>query len=255
VRRGNVRLLSAKRLSQRNERSWRSVPKSVIAALAIALILETGFQSHQPKTLARAQALHQPPAVSALRLVSLGENIAVAQLMSLYLQAFDNQPGISIPFRELDYGRVSDWLKTILALDPIGQHPLFLASQVYPQVPDPARTRSMFDFVYQEFLADPARRWRWLAHSALAARHRLKDNKLALHYANEIARLAPHAPGWARQMQIFILEDIGEIESAKIMLGALIASGEVRDERELHFLTERLAELESAEKSSTPSKN
>ena len=141
---------------------------------------KTGFQSHQPKTLARAQALHQPPAESALRLVSLGENIAVAQLMSLYLQAFDNQPGISIPFRELDYGRVSDWLKTILALDPIGQYPLFLASQVYPQVPDPARTRSMFDFVYQEFLADPARRWRWLAHSALARKTSTKRQQACL---------------------------------------------------------------------------
>ena len=44
--------------------------------------------------------------------------------MTLYLQAFDNQPGVSIPFRDLDYRRVTQWLETILALDAAGQYPL-----------------------------------------------------------------------------------------------------------------------------------
>ena len=205
--------------------------------------------------MARAEALDAPPAVSTLRIASLGEPVALAQLTTLYLQAFDNQPGISIPFRELDYRRVIEWLTAILGLDPLGQYPLIMASQLYAQVPDQARTRLMFNFVYEQFLIDPNRRWRWLAHAALAARHRLNDQALALHYAREIARLAPEAPGWARQMHIFVLEDMGEIESAKILLGALLSSGEVRDEHELHFLADRLQALENAGKSSTPSKN
>jgi len=46
--------------------------------------------------------------------VSLGEPIALAQWLTLYLQAFDNQPGVSIPFQDLDYPRVIRWLDTIL---------------------------------------------------------------------------------------------------------------------------------------------
>ena len=57
-------------------------------------------------------------------------------------------------------------------------------------------------------------------------------------------------------MHIFILEDMGEVETAKILLGGLLASGFVTDEHEIHFLTERLNALEkAAEKSSKPSES
>ena len=203
--------------------------------------------------MASAESLTAPPPLSALRVASIGEPVVLAQLTTLYLQAFDNQPGISIPFRELDYARVVQWLTTILALDPVGQYPLLLAAQVYGQVSDLARERVMLAFVHEQFMQDPNRRWRWLAHAAIMAKHRLHDAPLALSYARDITRLAPAAPSWARQMHIFILEDIGELESAKILLGGLLASGEIRDEHELRFLTERLKDMKNAEKSSQPS--
>jgi hypothetical protein len=190
-----------------------------------------------------------------LRVVAAGEPNVLAQLLTLYLQAFDNQPGISIPFRDLDYSRVAQWLATILALDPAGQYPLLMAAQVYSQVPDPARTRMMFEFVHQQFMRDPNHRWRWLAHATLMAKHRLHDDALALRYARDLAQYATAAPGWARQMQIFILENIGEVESAKVLLGGLLESGEIKDQRELHFLIERLKEMENAEKPSPATKN
>ena len=111
----------------RDERPITAVPGAVLALLAAALALQIAWQSMQPKPVARAAALDAPPAVAVLRIASLGEPVALAQLTTLYLQAFDNQPGISIPFRELDYGRVTQWLAAILALDPIGQYPLLMA--------------------------------------------------------------------------------------------------------------------------------
>ena len=76
-----------------------------------------------------------------------------------------------------------------------------------------------------------------------------------MRYARGITQHAPAAPHWARQMQIFILEDIGELESAKILLGGLLASGEIKDEHELHFLLERLEALKNAEKLTPLTKN
>jgi hypothetical protein len=236
------------------ERSLTDVPRAVLLVLLGALILQIGWQSTQPRPVASAAALTAPPPLAALRVASIGEPVVLAQLTTLYLQAFDNQPGISIPFRDLDYGRVAQWLATILGLDPAGQYPLLMAAQVYSQVSDPARGRLMLEFVHEQFMQDPNRRWRWLAHSAIMARHRLRDTVLALRYADDIARLAPAAPGWARQMRIFILEDIGELESARILLGGLLASGEIKDERELQFLAERLEGMNNAEKSSKASR-
>ncbi len=114
----------------------------------------------------------------------------------------------------------------------------------------------MLDFIYRQFLRDPNLRWPWLAHAAIIAKHRLNDLPLALEYAEAISRhsTASGVPHWATQMRIFILEDMGEIESAKVLLGGLLVSGVVTDSHEIHFLTERLQRLEAAEKSSKSSK-
>jgi len=240
----------------RDERPLAAVPAMVFAMLITALGLQIAWHAAQPRPVARAEALEAPPSVPVLRVASLGEPVALAQLVTLYLQAFDNQPGISIPFRELDYRRVIEWLKTILALDPATQYPLLMATHLYGQVPDQARQRLMFDFVHTQFLRDPNRRWRWLANVTLACKHRLKDLPLALQYAREIAQLAPDAPPWARQLHIILLEDMGEVESAKIVIGGLLYSGQIKDPYELRFLIDRLRSLEEkAENSTSPSKN
>ena len=225
-----------------------------MAVLVAALVLQISLQAMRPAPSAQAEALGRPPTAVTLRALSFGEPIALASLLTLQLQAYDNQPGISIPFAQLDYGRVIAWLESILGLDPVSQYPLFMAAQLYGQVPDAAKQRQMCNFVRREFEQDPNRRWRWLAHCAIMAKHRLHDMPLALAYADAIARSATQAPSWARQMRIFVLEDMGEIEAAKILLGGLLASGEVTDPREIHFLMERLKDLEAAEKSSVPSK-
>ena len=144
--------------------------------------------------------------------------------------------------------RLVAWLDTLLELDPHANYPLLMASNLYAQVPDPARQRLMLDFTYRQFLANPAQRWRFLAHAALIAKHSLHDLPLALQYARAIQSHARGAniPHWASQMPIFILEDMGEIDAAQIELGALLASGSITDPQESHFLTERYQELAAA---------
>jgi hypothetical protein len=182
-----------------------------------------------------------------LRAASLGEPVAAAKWLMLRLQAYDNQPGISIPFLSLDYGRVITWLERILALDPGSQYPLLSASRLYAEVPDPVRQRQMLDFVFRKFLEDPNRRWPWLAHAAIIARHRLKDLPLARTYAEALRTRATglDVPHWAQQMDILLLADMNEVESAKVLLGGLLTSGRVTDQHEFHFLNERLKELEA----------
>lgn len=238
------------------QRPIAAVPPGVRAVLIAALLVQIVMKAREPVPLAHARALSSPPSLSALRVGSLGEPIAAAQVLAQYLQAFDRQPGISLPFRDLDYARVIQWLDAMLDLDPVTQYPLLMASQLYAQVPDPAKQRLMLDFVHRRFLEAPERRWRWLAHGAIMAKHRLRDYRLALRYASDIARLASGAPHWARQMHIFILEEMGELESATVLLGGLLASGEITDPNEIHFLTQRLEQMKkNAEISSTLPEN
>jgi hypothetical protein len=55
---------------------------------------------------------------------------------------------------------------------------------------------------------------------------------------------APDVPLWAKQMEVFILEDMNELEAARIMLGGLLESGAIRDPAQARFLAQRLKELE-----------
>ena len=104
----------------------------------------------------------------------------------------------------------------------------------------------MLDFVYQQFLLDPNHRWKSLAHAATLARHRLNDLPLAHQYAQAIRlhATASEVPNWAKQMEIFLLEDMDELQSAKILLGGLLQSGQITDPHEFRFLEQRLIELE-----------
>ena len=78
----------------------------------------------------------------------------------------------------------------------------------------------------------------------------MKDLDLALKYANALAEKATgdNVPYWAKDMKIIVLEDMGEVEAAKILVGALIDSKEITDPYELKFLMDKIKVLE--EKSS-----
>jgi hypothetical protein len=230
----------------RDYRRVGAVPVWVFAALGFSLAAQLTVQATRPAALPAASDLPPPPGAAALRLATFGEPEAGARLAMLYLQSYDFAGTNATPYSRLDYERLVGWLRAILELDPRSQYPLFSAARVYAETDDPARSRLALEFVYQEFLRDPNRRWRWLAHAALLAKHRLHDLPLARRYAQAVQRYttAVDVPLWAKQMEIFILEDMNELEAARIMLGGLLQSGAVRDPAELRFLKEHLDQLE-----------
>lgn len=228
------------------------VPRPVRLLLIVALAAQIAWHATLRPPQAMGHDLPLPPSGVVLDVLALGEPAVFAKLLMLWLQAFDSQPGLSLPFARLDYARLEQWLARILALDPQAHYPLLAASRVYAEVADPDRQRLMLEFVHAAFREDPAARWQWLAHAVFVAKHRLRDRDLALRYAVDLAILTdPGAvPSWARQMRIFVLEEMGELEAARVLLGALLASGEVTDPAERWFLSDRLAAL--TERSGTP---
>ena len=230
----------------RDERPLNALPAGLWLALALALAAQIAWRAHEPSASVREADLPPAPSAAALRLASFGEPEAAAHLAMLYLQAFDYSGANANPYRRLDYGRLTDWLAAILELDPHSNYPLFAAARVYAETPDAPQSRRVLEFVYHEFFADPDRRWAALAHAALLAKHRLKDLPLARRYAAAIQRYtrSPDVPLWAKQMEVFILEDMNELDAARIMLGGLLESGAIHDADEGRFLRQKLEELE-----------
>ncbi len=222
------------------------VPLWVWILLITGVSVQVTFHSRAGAVAATAESLPPAPRVAMAKSVALGEPIAVSKLLMMWLQIFDNQPGVSVPFQRLDYERVQDWLRLIQELDPRSQYPMLAAARVYAQVADKAKQRMMTEFIYDHFFSDPQRRWPWLAHAAVLAKHRLRDNELALKYARAIADISIEVeiPAWASQMEIFLLEDVGELESARLLIGGLLTGGQITDKQEILFLREQLERLE-----------
>jgi len=224
-----------------------SVPPRIAILLAAAIAAQLGWQALQVIPESKTVDLPPAPPAAILRAASFGEPEFAARTAMLYLQAYDLRGDNAIAYRHLDYGRLVEWLRAILEIDPKSGYALFSAARIYAENPDASKCRTMLEFLREAFERDPDRRWPWLAHAALVAKHRLHDLPLALRYARAIDGHArdPVAPLWAKQMQIFVLEDMNELEAAKVMLGGLLASGRVRYPGELRFLQLRLRALES----------
>lgn len=226
------------------ERSISSVPRWVRGLVAATVACQAAIGLLRTPPQARAEDLPSAPSTADFKLASFGDPLPAAQGTMLWLQAFDNQPGLSIPFRNLDYSRVIEWLDLIVSVDPLGQYPLLAASRVYGSVSEPSRQRQMLEWVAKQFEADPLKRWQWMGHGAIVAMHDLKDDELALRFARRLRHYGEDrpdvVPAWARQFEIVVLEKMGREEAAKILIGGLLESGKITDSAELLFLTERL---------------
>jgi len=138
--------------------------------------------------VAKAEDLASPLSARTYVMSSFGEPIAVSKLLNLWLQAFDNQPGTSISFHQLNYLRLTKWLDTILELDPEGHYPMLVAARVYGSIQDREKQRIMTEYIFYKFNQSPNKYWRWLA--IITAKHEIKDNALALKYADALAEQA-----------------------------------------------------------------
>lgn len=227
-------------------RPVRIVPGGIVVLLGAALALQVLWGASAGGDAAGNANLPPPPSAQLLRAASLDEPQLAARAAMIYLQTFDLRGDNPLPYAELDYRRLTEWLQAILATDPRSSYALFTASRIYAEVADPEKCRAMLEFLYASFQDDPGRRWPWLAHAALIAKHRLKDLPRALEYARAIEQHAQDAkaPLWAKQMQAFLLEEMNELEAARILLGGLVASGYAQDSNERRFLQARLQALE-----------
>ena len=190
-----------------------------------------------------------PPAINAERIsaLALGEGVIAAKLLEYWLLGFDSASGEIVSYNTLNYDHLADWLLTIQKLDPLSDYPSLMASGVYIEVKDKQRARRMIEFVNQNFLRAPERRWRWQAQIVMHAKYRLKDLPLARELAENLRHAAKNSDvilPWARDLEFLVLQDMGEFEAAVMLIDRLLTSGEITDADELRFLTAKLKELQ-----------
>jgi len=229
--------------------------------LALALYMQWVFAQNLPFEWQQQTQPPTPPTPALLALATLGERSGAATGAVLFAQSFDAQAGRIVPIKSLDIRRIQQWLAVAAELNPRSAYPSFLSSRLYAEQAQAPLVREILHWIAGLHRQHPETHWPALAHAIHLARHRLKDDPLARTLAGELSASPAHAqvPPWARQMEAFLQTGTTELEDAQVLIGGLVASGQVKDERAVAVLMADLkaieARLKHDERSKDPEKN
>lgn len=239
-------------LRRRVGEKLRKPPIKIVGMLLVALSMQLGYGAIKAQPMVRAEDLAAPPSQPILELLALGDKTAFSRILMIWLQNFDNQPGLALRFTNLDYENLAKWLNVILAIDPKSDYPLFAALNFYVLNPDKQRTRRMLQFLHDQYQYDPKKRWRWLAFAAVTAKHRLKDDALALKFLNDLDDKVGRGelPRWVLGVKLSVMRSLGELESARVLVGGMLHSGKISEPSEIKFLSDWLEALEKEQEQS-----
>lgn len=200
------------------------------------------LQGAQKQASDNWKPLPSPPADTSLFSFNFAEPQLLARSLMLWLQTYDSQSGKLIQYDQLSYEDIIKWLTLVHKLNKRSQYPMITATHLFTETRDQSKVRQMLGFVEQSFLSNPEAFWRWQAYAIVLAKHRLKDIDYALQLAQNLNKATKNhqIDAWARDMEFLILEDIGEFEASALLIKNLLDSGEIKEARELRFLTSKL---------------
>ena len=224
----------------------RLVPKWLWPLTVLALSAQIAFHRYFiPPPQPAIEEYGVPPSETVARLLSFGEAATLSRLIAMRLQAFDNQPGVSIPFEQLDYDALGRWLDIAVLLDERAEYPHFLMSKVYSSVTDETRKRKAAAWVWRQFLRRPDDRWEWMAHATNQTNYVIKDPVIALEMAHDLRRktTAGKVPEWVRQIEVLFAENQNQYEVAAAILSNQLEAGEIGDPQEFEYTITRLESL------------
>jgi hypothetical protein len=145
--------------------------------------------------------------------MAFGDPVFLHRLFALTVQNAGDTGGRIVPIKNYDFSRVIAWLEVLEHLDPRSDFAVGMADGYFGQSQDVKNVEPIVRFMMRDVAIDPERKWRWLYNAIYLARHRLRDDSLALAAARQLAAYDFVVP-WATMTPAFILEDMGDFEGA-----------------------------------------
>lgn len=199
--------------------------RMLLLGAAAALVLH-GVLGHQQRAVQAAwSGVPAAPSAVLAPVLTLGDPQVLYRGAAFGLQNMGDQGGRVTPLADYDYQRLEAWLAVLDRLDPEADYAPTLAGFYFGQTRDPVDLRRIVTYLTRIGARDPRHNWRWLAHAAFLARHRLHDLPLALDIARHLTELDdPDIPLWVRQLPAFVLAEVGEDEAARDLLRTILAT-------------------------------
>ncbi len=187
-----------------------------VAAVIVALAAAQALFAYHVRHIDPARDYLSPvPSPAALDAMAFGDRIFLHRLHALMVQNAGDTGGRIVPIRNYDFARVVGWLDVLLRLDPRSSFATAMAARYFGLSQDVRNVEPIVRFIMRDVAVNPELRWHWLYDAIYLARHRLKDDQLALEAARQLASYDfKGVDFWASLTPAFILEDGGRYREA-----------------------------------------
>ena len=185
-------------------RSGWTISLIVLALAVIQVAFAWSIRSLDPKR----DYLSVPPSRLAQDALAFGDTQFLYRTFALEVQNAGDTGGRIVPVKNYDFGRVTGWLEVLDRLDRRSGFGLEMAGGYFGQSQNVADVEPIVRFIMRKVGEDPENRWKALYNAIYLARHRLRDDSLALEVARQLAGYDfEGVEVWAALMPAFILED------------------------------------------------
>ena len=220
----------------------RRVRIRALLVLLLAVMAQQALWWNTRVLFPRGDVLAAPPSVAEVAVLSLSDPQFFFRQRTMDLQVAGDLGGRVTPLTDYDYALLYRWWKLLDAVDSRSNYTTTLAGYFYSQTLRTEDVRYVIAYLREHTRQDPGRNWRWLAHAAWLARHKVNDMKLALDVAEELAALdVPDIPIWTKQLRAFVLAEVGDREAARDLIRAILGS-DAKIPKEERFFMQRFLE-------------
>lgn len=193
-----------------------------VACMIVALALQCVYWEHTYTIKPDLGVVSQVPSDVEADALSFGDKELYFRSQALNLQFMGDTWGRSTPLKDYDYKLVYQWLVFLDKYDPKSNMLPSAAAYYYSKTQHPADVSYILDYLEKRSFADPEYNWWWLSQSIYLANSVLHDKQRAIRIASVLRKVKADIPIWARQMEAFLQEDLGDKDkAADIMCDAI----------------------------------
>ena len=163
------------------------------------------------------------PEQAALDALAFGDRQFLFRYLALELQNAGDNGGRVTPLRNYDYDKVVDWLDLLEDLDLTSHWPIAMANGYFGQTPKTEDVEPIIRYMQAHVAQEPERKWPWLVNGIYLARHRLRNDWVALDVAVQLASYDYDRMNSASlQMPMLVMDDLEQFGRAGRHMSALM---------------------------------
>lgn len=213
-------------------------------ALILALIAQVSFWHSVKDIKPNLEITPEIPTENQTEAFSLGDHQAYFRAKTLELQMAGDTFGRTTALKDYDFPLLKKWFFYLDTLDSKSNFTPSIAAYYFSRTQNPPDVIYPLDYLEAHADKDPAGKWWWYSQAIYLANSVLGDKQRALEIAKKLRASDGDLPVWARQMEVFIHEDLGEKDAAEAVMCEVFSGTKEWSDLEtnfvIHFFKERM---------------